>query len=436
MRKIDSLNDVVDWRMCLGCGACAAVCPEDRVVLWDYLAEGIRPVVERTDCGGCRQCLDACPAVRTDFGSGGAEMEGIERKEWGPVVAMWEGHATDPEIRFQGSSGGALTAIGAYCLERLGMHGVLHIAQDPEDPVRNRTRLSRTRGELVAATGSRYSPASVANGLGLVAAAPAPCVIIGKPSEVAAVANARRGWGELDRRVGVTLSFFCAESPSTGGTMALLRKMKVDPMAVEDLRYRGRGWPGHFAPVVKGETEPSGRLTYRESWGFLQAYRPWSVQLWPDGSGELADISCGDPWYEKPDGENPGFSLIVARTAKGAEIIRGAMEAGYLTVTPAEAWKLAGSQGGLLAKKGSVWGRRLALRLLGLPITRFEGLDLPHCWKRLTVKDKFRATIGTMRRVLARGLRRPLRLDPSQRVAVKPPAVATPAPPQPDELRV
>jgi hypothetical protein len=53
----------------------------------------------------------------------------------------------------------ALTALGAYCVAALGMHGVLHIAQDPDDPIRNRTRLSRTREELLAATGSRYSPA-------------------------------------------------------------------------------------------------------------------------------------------------------------------------------------------------------------------------------------------------------------------------------------
>lgn len=414
MPCIQKLSHVVDWRLCLGCGACAYICPDQRVMLMDFLAEGIRPVVEAGDCKDCRQCLDVCPAVQSDFslsGSPDATTPDAFTKNWGPVLAMWEGHATDPEIRFKGSSGGALTAISAYCLERRGMHGVLHIAQDPENPVHNRTRLSRTRGELIAATGSRYSPASVCNGLGLVEAAPAPCAVIGKPAEIAAVRNAGKLRPGLDKKLGVTLSFFCAETPATRGTVALLEKMSVDPAALGDLRYRGNGWPGHFAPTRSGETAPCQQMTYRESWAFLQAYRPWSVQLWPDGTGELADISCGDPWYEAPDGKNPGFSLVVARTARGREIIEGAMAAGYLSLTPAENWKLAKSQSGLLAKKGSVWGRRLALRLFGLPITRLDGLDLWHCWKPLAWGAKFRATLGTIRRIIARKLYRPLKLD-------------------------
>jgi coenzyme F420 hydrogenase subunit beta len=211
--------------------------------------------------------------------------------------------------------------------------------------------------------------------------------------------------------VGVTLSFFCAESPATAGTTALLQKMGVEPAALSSLRYRGNGWPGHFAPVKNGETEPCQKLSYRDSWAFLQAYRPWSVQFWPDGTGELADISCGDPWYEAPDGVNPGFSLVVARTERGREIVEGAIAAGYLIMHSAESWKLEKSQAGLLNKKGAVWGRRLAMRLLGLPVTHFKGLGLFHCWKKLTFSEKLRSTIGTLRRALTRRYRRPLELS-------------------------
>jgi coenzyme F420 hydrogenase subunit beta len=415
--QIQQLSDVVDWRLCLGCGACAHICPENRVQLFDFPAEGIRPVVAPGDCGSCRLCLEVCPAVQSDYringyDSGEATVGPSVSSEWGPILGLWEGYATDPEIRFQGSSGGVLTAVAAYCLEVPGMHGVLHIGQDPDDPIRNRTRLSRSRNELLAAAGSRYSPASVCNGLGLVEAAPAACAVIGKPAEIAAVRNARKMRPELDGKVGLTLSFFCAESPSTSGTAALLRKLGVDPASLSNLRYRGLGWPGHFAPTRRGAPNPCHQIPYRESWAFLQAFRPWSVQLWPDSTGELADITCGDPWYEEPDGKNPGFSLVVVRTERGREIVRGAMAAGYLTLQPAEHWKLVKSQSGLVAKKGSVWGRRLALRLFGLPVTRFEGLSLWPMWKSLPLRDKLRSTLGTVRRILSRKLYRRLNLDP------------------------
>jgi len=83
------------------------------------------------------------------------------------------------------------TAASLYCIERGGMRGVLHTGADPESPVHNRTRLSRSRTELLAAAASRYSPASVCDDLGLVEQAPALCVIIGRPVEIAALFRAQ-----------------------------------------------------------------------------------------------------------------------------------------------------------------------------------------------------------------------------------------------------
>src|SRR5690606_15375849 len=126
-----------------------------------------------------------------------------------------------------------------------------------------RTRLSRTRQELLAGAGSRYSPASVCDGLGQVEEAPAPCVVIGKPAEIAALHKARKMRPGLDRNVGATFSFFCAETPSTAGTAALLARMGVRTESLTELRYRGNGWPGGFEAVVEGNPVPAGRATYR-----------------------------------------------------------------------------------------------------------------------------------------------------------------------------
>lgn len=428
MTRINKLSDVVDWRLCIGCGACAYLRPE-AIVLKDFLAEGIRPIV--TDTGAdLTDALQVCPAVETDFSIAGATADqpggpgalgdpGFVR-DWGRVLEVWEGHATDPDIRFKGSSGGALTALAAFCLERGGMAGVLHTGQNPDDPIRNQTRLSRTRDQLMAAAGSRYSPASVCDGLALVEQAPAPCAVIGKPAEIAALSKARQLRPALDAKVGVTMSFFCAETPPTGGTVTLLEKIGAPPGSVANLRYRGYGWPGHFAPTLRGGTEPCAKMTYAESWAFLQKFRPWAVHLWPDGSGELADISCGDPWYEKPDGKNPGFSLVVVRTEHGREIVRRAMEAGYLSLTRAEPWKLARSQPGLAAKKAAVWGRVTAMRTLRLPAPRFIGASLFSGWLELPLKEKLKSTLGTARRIITRKIYRPLQLDHSTAVPVSP----------------
>lgn len=332
-------------------------------------------------------------------------------KQWGPVLELWEGHAADAVIRYRGASGGVLTALAVYCLEKADMAGVLHIGAHQEDPLKNCAYLSRSRSELLQRTGSRYAPAAVGERLDLVEKSQRPCVVIGRPVEIAALRKVERLRPELRAKVGLALSFFCAESPSSAGTKALIRRLGISASEVAGVRYRGFGWPGHFAVWRHGEHAPSAKLSYQESWGFLQAYRPWAAHLWPDGTGELADISCGDPWYALPDGVNPGFSLVVARTERGREILHRAMGAGYVELRPAELWKLQKSQAGLLVKKGSIWGRRLALRLLGLPVTNIEGLDLFYCWMRLPLQVKVKSVLGTLRRVIRRRLYRPATLE-------------------------
>lgn len=413
MRKLKNIDDVVDWRLCLGCGACSYICPQQQIQLKDRIETGIRP--HRTkprDCGTCDECLQVCPSHSVDFGELKSRPDykcSVDKKtesDWGAITGIWEGYASDEEIRFKGSSGGALTALSLFCLEELNYQAVLHIGEDPLDPVRNKTRLSHNREDLLSAVGSRYSPASVCDGLGLVEKADAPCVVIGKPAEIAATRNAAKLRPALTKNLGLTLSFFCAETPPTQATLNLLSEFTVDPAHLNTLRYRGHGWPGYFT-TQEAQFPPRQHWTYQKSWAYLQKFRPWGVHLWPDGAGELADISCGDPWYEEPDGKNPGFSLIVARTAKGKRIVESAITKGYLKATPAETWKLVKSQENLLYKKGATWGRRLAHRLLRVPNTHFKNLNLFRPWLALPLSKKLKSIIGTIRRMLQHGITKP-----------------------------
>jgi coenzyme F420 hydrogenase subunit beta len=413
--RIKTVAGVVDWRLCLGCGACAFICPEKKISLFDFLEEGIRPILANESCSNCTACLDVCPAYENDHSEINSRPGCIAelKDSCGPVLEVWEGHAADPEIRFLGSSGGLITALSLFCLEKQGMHGVLHIGGDPENPLRNKTKMSRSRGELLGQTGSRYAPASACDRLDLIESAPSPCVFVGQPSEVTALRKAERLRSQLREKVGLTISFFCAGSPSTQGTLELLKSKGVDPSQVKELRYRGKGWPGHFAPTLKGHDAAAFQMTYKESWGFVQAYRPFSVHLCPDGTGEDADISCGDPWYREVQNGEAGSSLVVVRTERGREIIRAAIAAGYFSLQPAPPQRVLDSQRNLLAKRGAIWGRVAALRALGLPAPELHGFELFKNWRRLSLNDKLRSTFGTLRRILARKYYRPLKLKPT-----------------------
>lgn len=401
---IKNVQDVAQWRLCTGCGACAWACTEKKVRLQDLVSDGIRPFIEGGPCKDCEsECLRYCPGTGLEHEIFTGEIISELATGWGPVLEIWEGHAANDEIRFRGSSGGLASALALYCVERRNMHGVLHAGADENIPWKNKTWLSRSFQEILKRTGSRYSPASPCEGFGEIENAPSPCVFIGKPCDVAALAKAKNLKGELNMNTGVSISIFCAGTPSTLGTIDLLSKNSLSENDLHSLRYRGEGWPGEFRATTKDSNRPGFRKSYKEAWSFLQRYRPLRCHLCPDGTGEFADISCGDPWYREISPGEPGLSLALVRTDLGRKILYGAADAGYIKIKPAGTEALTRSQPNLLEKKGAVWGRTMALRMLGVPAPVFRGFRLLENWMRLPANEKLRSVLGTLRRAVTRG---------------------------------
>ncbi|WP_051604119.1 Coenzyme F420 hydrogenase/dehydrogenase, beta subunit C-terminal domain [Methylobacter tundripaludum] len=410
--RFTDVSDVVKWRLCLGCGACEYACPEKKIKLIDFIDQGIRPVVLPTgDCSGCSDCVTVCPGVGVSHDPMMKTAEGVINmltEGWGPVLEIWEGHATDKVIRFNGSSGGLASALALYCVENEGMRGVVHVGNDSEEQYKNKSTFSRTRDDILATTGSRYSPASPCDLFQAIEDAEGACVFIGKPCDLEGLRKTQSIRPDLSKNIGVAIGIFCAGTPSTQGTVDLLAKYGISHEDVEELRYRGRGWPGSFSVRLKSDSEWLELATYEEAWDFLQAYRPYRCHVCPDGTSEFADISCGDPWYRSIDADEPGKSLVLVRSEKGREIVKGAIKAGYIQLTPVKPEILERSQKELLRKRGAIWGRVTTMKTLGIPAPHFQGFSLLRNWLKLSGGQKIRSILGTAKRIITRNYFRSL----------------------------
>jgi coenzyme F420 hydrogenase subunit beta len=375
----------------------------------DVLQTGLRPVITPGICGSCRSCLDACPGLGMDKGNlaGGAKVIFELQEGWGTILEIWEGYAADPEIRFSGSSGGLATALALYCLNEGGMGGVLHTGPDPENALQNKTHFSRNRAELLERTGSRYAPASPCDGFDRIETASQLSVFIGKGCDVQAVRKVQTLRSDLDDKLGLAIGIFCAGTPSTQATLELLKNTGINDEKPIEVRYRGQGWPGYFTVRMPGKEPPRKVLPYMKAWDFLQKYRPFRCYLCPDATAELADLSCGDPWYRQQREDELGYSLLLVRTERGREILEGAMKAGYVILEKRSPAVLVESQKGMVEKRGAIWGRLAAMKMFGIPIPRYEGFFLYENWKKRPVKEKARSFLGTVKRIIQRGYYRP-----------------------------
>jgi coenzyme F420 hydrogenase subunit beta len=415
-----SISEIVENRLCHGCGACAYACGENAIELRNFLDVGIRPVVESDRCSSCGDCTTVCSGIdlrhdRQQWPTGAKkELSG----EWGPVLELWEGHAADAQIRFRGGSGGVATALAAFALEQENMHGVLHVAMDTTRPYLNQTVMSCSRDELTARTGSRYAPASVCADLKEIEQAPAPCVLIGKPCDIASASKARAIRPQLDRNLGLTISVFCGGTPSTRGTLKMLGALGVEPDDVAELRYRGHGWPGMSGVNLK--TSGNGdrvEMTYDRAWGkILAKHITFRCRICPDGTGEFADIACGDPWYRPVEDGEPGETLIVVRSERGRSLLHRAMAAGYVVAESRNPDVLPASQTGLLMRRRHAWPKLLALRLMMLPYPRFGGMPLWRNWLKLPFKRMWVSMWRSLRHVASFRRDGPLQLHGGEAV--------------------
>ena len=398
-----SLARVARGNTCAGCGACAGLFPAQ--VVMDVVAPGYLRPRQTAALSAAEDAVIArvCPGL-------GQRVQAAGRTDhplWGPHVAMMTGWSTDPAVRFAGASGGALSALLIHLLDSGTVDAVIETAADPALPIGNVTLTVTDADGVTTAAGSRYAPSAPLAGLASCLAEDRRFAFVGKPCDAAALAALR----DTDPRVAavfpVILSFFCAGVPSHDGGRAILAALGVDPADVERFRFRGQGWPGRATARLKDGTERS--MSYHDSWGgILSKHVQHRCKICADGTGVAADIACADAWETDARGyplfeEAPGVSLIVARSELGAGIIASARAAGRIETQPFDVAQLAAIQPGQRERHRALLARLLALRLVGRPIPRYEGLQLAVAAWQNPVRRNIRNFLGTLRRVLCSG---------------------------------
>lgn len=396
----DILSDIRRGGLCSGCGGCALVAPEK--VTMSVTGHGfLRPRQNAPLSAAQSRAIAAiCPGLGQSVDAGGRPDDPL----WGPYLEMRTGWSTDPALRHQASSGGALSALLVELVHSGTVDGVVQIAADPDRPEGNVTVLSRTADEIREASGSRYAPSSPLAGLNAYLDGNERLAFVGKPCDVAALRALEHSDPRIAAVFPVKVSFFCAGVPSLKGAEAVLEALGAKPDKVDAFRYRGMGWPGMATATLKdGQTRS---MTYQDSWGgILSAVVQHRCKVCADGTGVAADIACADAWAADDQGypvfdDQPGISLIVARTETGRALLAAAEASGRLETQAFDPAGLAGIQPGQRGRRQVLVARLAGLMLLARPRPRYRGLLVRAAARGVPVRLLLRNMLGMVRRGL------------------------------------
>lgn len=347
-------------------------------------------------------CSKVCPA------GGNALANYQDGSIWGKYRRSAFGWSADGFIRKGSSTGGVLTTLCIYLLEHHLVDGIIQTRRSNEDFRKTETIVSRTKEDVLSCMGSRYSTSSPLMFLNEMIQPGERYAFVGKPCDVSALrVYMEEVRPELKTSIIYLFSFFCAGQPSILANNQLVTALGGNNLNdCSDLQYRGNGWPGYATLTLKDGTRH--QMDYETSWmKILGRNVRKCCRFCADGTGELADLACGDAWYLGDDGkpdfaDRPGRNVIFARTETGDALLKDVEKAGFLKLEPFNPDRdgLRKIQPYHYTRKASLLVYKKALGLCGRIFPLYDNKKLSQFAKGFSVKQKILRFGGTIHRVI------------------------------------
>ena len=401
MRKYENIKEVVKDELCIGCGTCIALCPNDALELTINEKKGIYlPELDEEKCNNCGTCLKVCPGHEVDFKKLNLEIFGKAPEDTliGNYLNCYMGHAINYDIRYDSSSGGLVTALLIFALEEGIIDGALVTRMKKDNPLEPEPFIARTREEIIEASKSKYCPvpANIALKEILASKEGERFAVVGLPCHIHGIRKAERINKNLKEKIVLHLGLLCGHPPNFMGTEFFLQKLNIKKEDVKKIDYRGKGWPGNITITLKDNSkivisrvgsERSRSLNLHYETAFHLHFFPKRCLVCCDGICEFADISFGDTWMlpELVLGEKIGKSLIISRTEIGERLLKNATYKGIVELENIGQDKTIQSQEQMLLFHKNLKARILFFKIFGKRTPRYNtGLLKPKLTDYLT----------------------------------------------------
>ncbi len=328
------LTEVVTSGLCTGCAGCVIACPHDVLKYNDeggvYRPWKIEADGGATDCThgqkGCTMCTRACPRFRLWESEIDTSMFGRERTEEevaGIADDILLVRATDPAVNEAGQDGGLVSAILLWALEHDRIDAALVSALEGDGSTWKAVpAVARTREEILAAAGSRYTysantlayPEAIEGGAERIALVGMSC-----QASVPGVMKSRKA-GKVARRLALTIGLLCSKTFDDAIFPELFEaKYGLARAEIKKVNIKGvfqiwmRDGSYHEIPLKE-----------------CHAWTREGCKACPDFAAEHADISTGGI------GAFSDWTLTIVRTDQGREILEGMLADGVIETRSAD----------------------------------------------------------------------------------------------------
>ena len=403
MGDIVNINGMFERELCTQCGTCYSLCPKGNIdVKRSSIGSFVFHVKDEARCVGCGICYEVCPGHEVDFDELNSHLfpEAPADPFMGSYKSTFLAQSTDEGIRNSCASGGVISSLLMFALDRGLISGAVVVRMSERNPLEPEVFVAKGAEEVLSASQSKYLPVPMNIGLREVMEADeGRFALVGLPCHIHGLRKAELLFPKLRERIVLCLGLLCGPGPSLLMTEYLIRRAGLRVEEVAKVKYREKPhnrWPGGMLITAK-----TGEKRYIPLENYLYAQTLFTLPrcgMCPDFSNELADLSFGDahlPEFRRnmdmtgPEGEilrgRDGWNIVISRTERGEKLLREAAGSGAVRLVEIDPRLVVRSQKwGFYYKKRAVFARMNIRKALRQPVPRFKGLKPPEGGLRVT----------------------------------------------------
>ena len=317
--------------LCNRCGSCVGL-SGGKIQFTDKTGKYVPKIIDKIDDALADVLWQACSGKHFNFPEYQRDIFAKSphfHSFMGAYHRIGIGFAKDQEIRSKGASGGIITAVLCWLLDKKMIDGAVVLGMDQNQPWLTQAFIATSREQIIEAAQSKYIISSNNDILQEIAEFKGKLAYVGLPGQVQSIRKLQKINHPSVQNIKYIFGPFYGNTLHFSSIKSFLKTYKADTYEnITKLYFRYGEWPGNMRVELK-----SGRVIELKKFhaNYLIPFHILRNSLYcTDFTNEFTDLSGGDAWAPVYEERGKGFSMIISRSKIGDEILSQMMADGII----------------------------------------------------------------------------------------------------------
>ena len=281
------------------------------------------------------------PKIKQDAEQPALLLKKMLSKDVGKFKNTYLAYSSDKDIRKAGQSGGVISSLLIYALEKKIINGAIVTRWSKDDPLKPEMFVATSKDEILQAIKSKYCPVSTEKIFKEIKNIEGKIAFVGTPCQMHKLKKLEKKDKKIKEKIILHFGLFCTGVMSYKFQEYILSVAGIRKQDVINFTYKKKKSAPLSIELKNGETKT---ISNQCRLKLKPLFTPDECYSCRDRLNGLSDISFGDPWIPEFRDDKLGTSMIVSRTDAGDNLLNEMKHNGVIKLDEIEPHKVAIAQ--------------------------------------------------------------------------------------------